>query len=162
MTKKYFSLSIVLAACLTAPVLHAAESDKVVGVSRDEHKGDKNPAKRHQACDDTFKGSHWCSTQEYLDGGMAMDADTDLDTAWIRPTIISAVYNTKDGVIYNVDVSGGAVTWQQLNCQQWSSKASDNSGPALQTNDGNKDQIFVLKQCSKELPSLCCAPVADN
>ena len=162
MVKSVLSLSIILATCLTAAPLLAQTSTtvKVVGYSDKKNNCNTSPAEQHQACSDTIAGSHWCSTQEYLDGGMAMDADEELETSWIRPVIVSTSFSESLGLIY-VDASAGATTYENLNCLQWSSKSSSNSGPVLQTTDGDREQIVVLKDCSKKYHSLCCAPVAD-
>lgn len=163
MIKKLSLFSCVTAACMFAGSLHAqtlTSSVKVIGVTSDKYKGDTNPAEQHEACADTYPGSHWCSTQEYLDGGMAMPSDTKLDTAWIRPTIISTVYTSADGLVY-VDITGGASTVEHINCRQWSSKSDDDSGAILQGVKDGKKQVVSIMECSKKLPSLCCAPVAE-
>jgi hypothetical protein len=92
---------------------------------------------------------------------MAMPADEKLDTAWIRPTIVSAVHMADSGLVY-VDVSGAAAKPEDVNCLQWSSKDPRYNGAVLQKQKDNDRQIVTLGQCSKEFRSLCCAPVIDD
>ncbi|MGB5741801.1 MAG: hypothetical protein WBM65_05185 [Sedimenticolaceae bacterium] len=164
MTKQLRILSTVIATCLAVGAIPAqAEMSnvKVVGVTVDKSKGTRNPARRHEDCANDFENGHWCSTQEYLDGGMAMPADDKLDTAWIRPTIVSVVYTPNSGIVY-VDVSGGAAKPEHVNCSQWSTKDPGYRGAVLQKQSDNNRQIVTTRQCSDELRSLCCAPVMDN
>ncbi|MGD8957676.1 MAG: hypothetical protein PVJ03_10090, partial [Chromatiaceae bacterium] len=130
-------------------------------VTTEKSKGTRNPARRHEDCANDFDNGHWCSTQEYLDGGMAMPADEKLDTAWIRPTIVSAVYSTEYGAVL-VDVSGSGFIPDYLNCNQWSSKDPRFKGTVLQKQTDDDRQVVSARQCSEELRSLCCAPVTDD
>jgi hypothetical protein len=164
MTKKLVILSSVLATCLAVAAIPAwAETTrvKVVGVTTDKSKGTRNPARRHEDCANDFDNGHWCSTQEYLEGGMAMPADEKLDTAWIRPTIISAVYTQDSGLVY-VGVSGGAAKPEDVNCNQWSTKDRRFRGTVLQKQKDDDRQVVSTRQCSEEFASLCCAPVTDD
>ena len=164
MTKKLVILSSVLATCLAVAAIPAwAETTrvKVVGVTTEKSKGNREPALRHEDCANEFVNGRWCSTQDYLDGGMAIPADEKLKTAWIRPTIVSAVHTPNDGLMY-VDVSGGPAKFEDVNCLQWSSKDPGYNGAVLQKRENPEKQIVSIRQCSKELRTLCCAPVTDD
>lgn len=164
MTKQLTILSTVIATCLVVGAIPAqAETPrvKIVGVTADESKGSRNPARRHEDCAIDFDNGHWCSTQEYLDGGMAMPADVKLDNAWIRPTIASTVYTPDNGAVL-VDVSGSGYIPEYFNCNQWSSKEPRYKGTVLQKQDDGNRQIVTSRLCSEEFRSLCCAPVTDG
>ncbi len=163
MTKQLMILSTAIATCLAVgaiPALAETPRVKVVGVTVDKSKGTRNPARRQEDCANDFDNGRWCSTQDYLDGGMAMPADAKLDTAWIRPTIVSAVYTPDSGLVY-VDVSGGAAEPENVNCNQWSSKDARYRGAVLQKQNDDNRQIVTTRQCSEDLRSLCCAPVME-
>ena len=164
MTRQLTILTAVLATCLAVaaiPALAETPRVKVVGVTVEKTKGNREPALRHEDCANEFVNGRWCSTQDYLDGGMAIPADEKLNTAWIRPTVVSAVYIPDSGLMY-VDVSGGAAKLEDINCLQWSSKDPRYNGAVLQKRENPEKQVVSIRQCSKELRTLCCAPVIDD
>jgi hypothetical protein len=164
MTRQLTILTAIVATCLAIVAIPArAETPrvKVVGVTVEKTKGNREPARRHEECANNFEDAHWCSTQEYLDGGMAIPADEKLNIAWIRPTIVSTVHTPNYGLVY-VDASGLVAIPNTLNCRQWSSNDRNHRGTVLQKREGDDRQIVTIRQCSEELRTLCCAPVIDD
>ena len=92
---------------------------------------------------------------------MDMDADDKLDTAWIRPYIVSSAYTPTYGVVY-VDASTLTTNTAQINCKQWGTDESRYRGTALQRRNNDDKQIVIVRECSEKLPSLCCASVPIN
>jgi len=128
---------------------------QVLGISANAVAGNRNPAQRHRDCARTFSESHWCSTQEYLDGGVSPIADFVLPTAWIRPTVVGG-YAKDDGTLQYIDIAGIKTTESRLNCLQWGSSSSNHRGFALQTTANSQKQRIVQLQCNRKRHSLCC------
>jgi hypothetical protein len=164
MRKKLTILSTAIAAFLAAgslPALAETLRVQVVGVTSDRSQGNRNPARRHEDCANEFVNGRWCSTQDYLAGGMAIPANERLNTAWIRPTIASVASTPNFGLVY-VDVSGAVATPFTLNCNQWSSREDGFRGTVLQRQEDDNRQLVSTRQCSDDLRTLCCAPVGDD
>ena len=158
--KRILTASLLTALLISAMVpLQSAATDRsvtVVGVTSAKSDGSLNPAKRHAECAEEFDDGYWCETREYLEGGISLDADEKLPTAWIRPSIIDAYQPLGQEILYT-DVSGLQVPASQLNCLQWSSKENQHAGLALQRPKDNKKQIVIVNFCAEKIPNLCCA-----
>ena len=155
------TLTVTLMLILAALPLRAAETAavQVVGVSDQTSRGARSPALRHRDCAVTYPGSHWCSTREYIDGGLAEGLPVTLPLAWIRPTVVGGYGNGRNEVIF-IDAAGIKAAKANLNCLQWSTSDNDYKGLALRSSDDGIRQKVIQAECSRRLPALCCGPVS--
>ncbi len=152
--------ALTLMLILAATPLTAAETaaTQVVGVSDHTSRGARSPALRHRDCAATYPGSHWCSTREFLEGGLAEDLSVTLPMAWIRPTVVGGYGNGRNEVIF-IDAAGIKAAKVNLNCLQWSTSDNDYKGLALRSSDDGIRQKVIQTECSRRLPALCCGTV---
>ncbi len=149
--------TLALALAFT-PLVAAETTTQVLGVSDHTSRGARSPALRHRDCAATYAGSHWCSTREYLDGGLAEGLPVTLPTAWIRPTVVGGYGNGRNEVIF-IDTVGIKGAKANFNCLQWSTSDDDYKGLALRSSDDGIRQKVIQTECSRRLPSLCCGTV---
>jgi hypothetical protein len=136
---------------------------KVIGLSAEESTGVGDGAARDALCNATFPGSHWCSTQEYHDGGLAFRPD-EPENAWIKPTVVSAVFDPEFNEMRFVDVTGLLLNSNSLNCNGWRSETASGTYLAIgdrHTGVGETSSVWTF-HCSNSAPNVCCAPVVTK
>jgi len=175
MNKHYYSIVTLLSMALMGMQTFAAPPIrdvnivsipivKVVGITEETSTGSLSLAERHARCHAAIPGSHWCSTDEFDQGGLVKNfIFPEIPPAsWIRPSIKGgyAVYNETGSALdhYTVITYGayGGNGFVDLTCEAWSSDSA--RGMVLIHND----LVPTTKRCIENLSSVCCAPVIDD
>ncbi len=160
-----FLIATALATLIAAPAL--AQSLTYVGNSEAKFNGAGGVLDFHDACDETFPGSQFCSSEDIIRGGGAPFVAN--SQAWVHP--IQVAFDTARGVpvLYSgarVPTAGGG---NSPSCQGWASNGGNVFGLVLNIGNTNKGG-FILTNCNVSTEPLCnpadpddqanCLPVA--
>ena len=129
-----------------------------VGPSDLERQGGGGLLPRHQDCEETFKGSHMCSSWEIIQFGISSKATETFPGAntflWVNPHYVP---NGVSGSLLDIsgveEGSGQQATSTSLNCSGWTVVDEDQDGLVLSLLGGT----FALRECeSFFLQTACC------
>ena len=154
-----FLIATALATLIAAPAL--AQSLTYVGNSDEKFNGGGGVLDFHAACDETFPGSQFCTSEDIIRGGGAPFVAN--SQAWVHPILVG--FDTGDDVPVlfsgaRVPTAGGG---NSPSCQGWSSNASNVFGLVLNIGGTNKGGL-ILTNCNVSTPCAgnlaLCLPVA--
>ena len=142
-----FLIATALATLFAAPAL--AQSLSYVGNAPTLGLGEVGVIRFHEACNDTFPGSQFCTTEDIIRGG-ASPAIPDDEVAWVHPIVVAVEDTSGQLVLYSgiIDTKlNGTVA-----CDGWKDGSSSVFGMTIMSNDGN----FSLDFCDNPNKISCC------
>ena len=165
-----FLIATALATLIAAPAL--AQSLAYVGNSDAKFVGSGGVLDFHAACNDTFPGSQFCTSEDIIRGGAIPFVAN--DQAWVHPIVVGFDTGAELVVLYSgaqVPSGSGSVT---VTCQCWSSSASNLDGLVVTVGGNFESGKFVMGDCNVQsgcspvnqancgLPVACCKKKAGQ
>jgi hypothetical protein len=138
-----FLIATALATLIAAPAL--AQSLTYVGNSDETFTGRGGILAFHKACDATFPGSQFCTSEDIFRGG-GFPIKNEL--AWVHPIVLGGDSVTGRFYLY----IGRDIPYNDISCLGWSS----NNTFGL-TIDGFNDGVFDFEGCANAKRVACCS-----